>query len=116
MDRSGVIIPPTQVVPPSPRRPVAFGDHAPQARARAAPIVALAGAGGLTGRLLAAMLPQLARGRRVYCLDGGNLFDPWRLTELARAHGLDPEALLERVFVSRAYTCYQLLEAAQTIE
>lgn len=67
------------------------------------------------GRMLAAMLPRLRAGHRLYCVDGGNLFDPYQLTAAARARGLDPTALLERIFVSRAYTCHQLVAAVEEL-
>jgi hypothetical protein len=67
------------------------------------------------GRLLAALLPWLARGGRIYCLDGGNAFAPYKLAAAAAQAGLDPADVLERVFVSRAYTCHQLVEATETM-
>lgn len=66
---------------------------------------------GQAGHLVAALLPALAEGRPCYCLDGGNCFDPYVLTSQARRLGLNPKPLLERIFISRAYTCHQLLEA-----
>jgi hypothetical protein len=80
------------------------------ARAMALPVAA-----SDMGRLIAAFLPLLIQGRPLYCLDGGNCFDPYRLAELARRQGLDPAMILERVFVSRAYTCHQLVEGARTL-
>jgi hypothetical protein len=41
-------------------------------------------------------------------LDGGNTFDPYAISAIAQQYGLDPHATLERVFVSRAFTAYQL--------
>ena len=79
------------------------------------PIVALGLPGRQTGRLLADCMPLLCQGRNIYCLDGGNIFDPCRLAELARTVGLEPGPVLDRVFVSRAYTCHQLAEAADTL-
>ncbi|MEN6627745.1 MAG: hypothetical protein ABFD69_16080 [Candidatus Sumerlaeia bacterium] len=67
------------------------------------------------GRLLAAMLPRLAAGKRLYCVDGGNLFNPYQLATAARARGLDPAGLLERILVSRAYTCHQLVAAVEEL-
>lgn len=67
------------------------------------------------GRMLAAMLPRLRAGHRLYCIDGGNLFDPYKLTAAARSLGLDPMALLERILVSRAYTCHQLVAAVEEL-
>jgi hypothetical protein len=79
------------------------------------PLPALALPPSQAGRLLAALLPGLAEGRRCYCLDGGNCFNPYELAAQARRQGLAPTPLLERLFVSRAYTCHQLLEAATTM-
>ena len=41
-------------------------------------------------------------------LDGGNTFNPYAVSEAARQHDLDPRTTLERIFVSRAFTAYQL--------
>jgi len=79
------------------------------------PILSLRTQGPQTGRLLAAFFPLLERGGSVYCLDGANSFDPYRLTRLARKQGRPPEPLLERLFVSRAYTCHQLVGAVETM-
>lgn len=88
---------------------------APAAPAPPPPLPALAIPRGQTGRLLASLLPWLAQGHRCYCLDGGNGFNPYELAAQARRQALDPTPLLERIFVSRAYTCHQLLEAARTM-
>jgi hypothetical protein len=79
------------------------------------PTVALGLPGQQTGRLLADCMPLLRQGRNIYCLDGGNVFDPYQLAELARTAGLEPGQVLDRVFVSRAYTCHQLAEAADIL-
>ena len=79
------------------------------------PIVALGLPGRQTGRLLADCMPLLCQGRDIYCLDGGSIFDPGRLAGLARTVGLEPGPVLDRVFVSRAYTCHQLAAAADTL-
>lgn len=44
----------------------------------------------------------------VVFVDGANRVDPHYLARLARYRSLDPAAFLERAFVSRAFTCYQL--------
>ncbi|MCE5230519.1 hypothetical protein LLG95_13125 [bacterium] len=67
------------------------------------------------GRMVAAMLPRLQAGHRLYCVDGGNLFNPYPLTAAARSLALDPNALLERILVSRAYTCHQLVAAVEEL-
>jgi len=41
-------------------------------------------------------------------LDGGNTFDPYAISTIARQYGFDPQSVLERIFVSRAFTAYQL--------
>lgn len=46
-------------------------------------------------------------GHRVLYLDGANAFDPYIPARMAREAGLDPRAVLERLFVSRAFTCHQ---------
>jgi hypothetical protein len=79
------------------------------------PVALTLRAGQAHGRLLAGLLPWLARGGRIYCLDGGNVFDPCILAASAAQAGLDPNNVLERVFVSRAYTCHQFAEAVETM-
>ena len=44
----------------------------------------------------------------VIFVDGGNTFNPYLISTVAREFGLDPKSALERVFVSRAFTAYQL--------
>jgi hypothetical protein len=41
-------------------------------------------------------------------VDGGNTFDLYEVSYVAQRYGLDPKAVLERVFISRAFTAYQL--------
>jgi hypothetical protein len=41
-------------------------------------------------------------------VDGGNMFNPYLIAEIARSYGLDSRAVLEKVYVSRAFTAYQL--------
>jgi len=41
-------------------------------------------------------------------IDGGNSFNPYEISAIAREFGSDPRSALERVFVSRAFTAYQL--------
>ena len=44
----------------------------------------------------------------VVFVDGGNSFDPYLVAEIAHSHGLDSRAALEKIYVSRAFTAYQL--------
>jgi len=45
---------------------------------------------------------------KVIYLDGGNTFDPYSVSAIAREYGLEPRCVLENIFVSRAFTAYQL--------
>jgi hypothetical protein len=47
-------------------------------------------------------------GSSVIFVDGGNSFNPYLISDLARIHDLEPRATLERVYVSRAFTAHQL--------
>lgn len=44
----------------------------------------------------------------VVFIDGGNTFDPYAVSSTAREYGLEPKSVLEKIFVSRAFTAYQL--------
>ncbi|RJP21301.1 MAG: hypothetical protein C4520_09815 [Candidatus Abyssobacteria bacterium SURF_5] len=44
----------------------------------------------------------------VVFLDGGNSFNPYLISKLARRIGARPEELLSRVYISRAFTCHQM--------
>jgi len=45
---------------------------------------------------------------RVVFIDGGNTFDPYAVSAIAQEYGLEPKSVLERIFISRAFTAYQL--------
>ena len=45
--------------------------------------------------------------RAIY-IDGGNTFDPYAVSAIAREYGLEPKSVLENIFISRAFTAYQL--------
>jgi hypothetical protein len=44
----------------------------------------------------------------VLFVDGGNSFNPYLVAELSRSHGVDARATLQNIYVSRAFTAYQL--------
>ena len=46
-------------------------------------------------------------------LDGANCFDPFQVAELSRRLGHDPRDRLQRIFVSRAFTCHQMISLMQ---
>ena len=50
----------------------------------------------------------------VFYIDTEDTFRPERITQMARGHGLDPEKVLERIYVARAYnTAHQMLLAEE---
>ncbi|MCW3977476.1 MAG: hypothetical protein NWE77_06045 [Candidatus Bathyarchaeota archaeon] len=74
----------------------------------------------LVGRSLGAMVSFLLSVRcqlpfregglnsRAVYVDGGNTFDLYAVSAMARECGLEPRSVLERISVSRAFTAYQL--------
>jgi len=44
----------------------------------------------------------------VVFVDGGNSFRLYDVSTIAQSHELDPRSVLERIFISRAFTAYQL--------
>lgn len=49
-------------------------------------------------------------GYAVWVLDGANSFNAYVVAKLARRWGYAPEPILERIKLSRAFTCYQMKE------
>jgi hypothetical protein len=47
-------------------------------------------------------------GPSVVFVDGGNCFDPYLISENARLQGQEPEETLKNIWISRAFTSYQL--------
>ena len=47
-------------------------------------------------------------GSNVVFIDGGNTFRLYKIARLAQLHHLNPRQALERIFISRAFTAYQL--------
>ncbi len=47
-------------------------------------------------------------GSKVVFIDGGNTFRLYNIARLAQLHHLDPAETLKRIFISRAFTAYQL--------
>lgn len=47
-------------------------------------------------------------GSPVIWLDGGNTFNLYGITEYSKGLGLDPERVLKSIYLSRAFTCYQM--------
>ncbi len=62
-------------------------------------------------RSLLAMLTVVAvRGQALRVFDGGNRFDGYFTARLSRRLSAHPHAVLERIRLSRAFTCFQLAE------
>ncbi|MFQ5724559.1 MAG: hypothetical protein ACE5G6_08690, partial [Terriglobia bacterium] len=55
----------------------------------------------------------LLRGEAVLFLDAANCFNPYRLVAFANQCRRPPREFLERVRVSRAFTCFQLAELVE---
>jgi len=47
-------------------------------------------------------------GSNVIFIDGGNTFRLYKITRLAQLHQLNPKEVLDHIFISRAFTAYQL--------
>jgi hypothetical protein len=47
-------------------------------------------------------------GRMVLYVDGANAFDPYILSGLAKEAGQPPKAVMQRLLLTRAFTCHQL--------
>ena len=47
-------------------------------------------------------------GSNVVFIEGGNTFRLYKITRLAQIHQLNPRQVLEHIFISRAFTAYQL--------
>jgi len=53
--------------------------------------------------------PQLGGlGSNVVFVDGGNTFRLYQVARLAKLHQFDPKQALERIYISRAFTAYQM--------
>ncbi len=61
---------------------------------------------------LRAQLPEELGGLagRAYFLDGGNSFDVYQFTSMAREHQLDLDSALNKLVITRAFTAYELLQ------
>jgi hypothetical protein len=76
----------------------------------------LHGTGSVFRMSLAAAAHVLLNGMPVTLVDGTNRFDAYYLAEFARKHAgtdrdgrrMTPDDLLDNIFISRAFTCYQM--------
>ncbi|MBN2554889.1 MAG: hypothetical protein JXA97_03030 [Anaerolineales bacterium] len=63
-----------------------------------------------TRALLTLVAALAGRGYAPRIYDGGNRFDGYYIARLARRVSVRPQELLERIRLSRAFTCFQLAE------
>lgn len=63
-----------------------------------------------TRALLTLVTALAAKGSRPRVYDGGNRFDGYYIARLARRISAHPQTILERIHLSRAFTCFQLAE------
>ncbi|MEM3551345.1 MAG: hypothetical protein QXN87_09155 [Candidatus Bathyarchaeia archaeon] len=56
------------------------------------------------------IMPPASRGlgSPVVFVDGGNSFNPYLVADFARRYGFEPCGVLKKIYVSRAFTAYQL--------
>ena len=67
-----------------------------------------------TSEVLGGLAPGLlAAGSSLFCVDGGNSFDPYAFSTFARRAAREERDLLRRVRVTRAFTIHQLEAAAR---
>jgi hypothetical protein len=62
---------------------------------------------------LLVLAAQLALQGQVYVLDGGNWFNPQQVARVVRQKTLHTTAILKRIQVARAFTCFQMAELIQ---
>jgi hypothetical protein len=53
----------------------------------------------------------MMNGKSIAVVDGCNQFDVHSLSRFARRHRIDPTEFLNRIFISRGFTCYQMEQA-----
>ncbi len=58
--------------------------------------------------VLAGVARLLTEERVIYCADACNRFDAYRFSHWARCMALDPQEVLSRIYLSRAFTIHQL--------
>lgn len=62
----------------------------------------------VTPLILGGLAPLVLAGGKLLCVDAGNAFDPCAFSVQARRRGVEPEAVLDRILVTRAFTIHQL--------
>ena len=78
-------------------------------------IALLCGADIPSGLIFKPIAQLAGLGRPMYVVDGDNSFRSYRIARYAREMTLDPRRALAQVQVSRAFTCYQLVEIMERL-
>lgn len=60
------------------------------------------------GPVVAAAIQPVLEGGTIVVVDGGNMFDPYVISRMARMLGVSPRSVLSRFYVSRGFSCYQV--------
>ncbi len=60
------------------------------------------------------LIAELALRGPVTVLDGGNCFPAYRIAQLIRRQSLQVDAISKRIFVRRAFTCYQTVHLLES--
>lgn len=81
--------------------------------ARAPVCLTVQAARSVTPQILGGLAPLVLAGGALLCVDAGNCFDPCAFSVQARRRGVDPEAVLDRILVTRAFTIHQLEAVVQ---
>lgn len=76
----------------------------------------IAGDASIHRLLLASLLLRLPRTIPLLILDGGNVFEGFFLTRLAKMLGRSPRPLLSRMKIARTFTAYQTENAILSLE
>jgi hypothetical protein len=58
---------------------------------------------------VSALIAELALHGSLTVLDGGNRFQPYRVVQLLRQKTAQIDSVAKRLFIRRAFTCYQML-------
>jgi hypothetical protein len=69
----------------------------------------------MTGVLMTGLASHLIEGGVAYCIDTNNSFDQRPVVERLALHVADARVPLGRLFLSRAFTCHQLVTAVETM-
>jgi hypothetical protein len=57
-----------------------------------------------------------ATGRTINIIDAGNMFDAYYVSKKIRQNGNNPSEVLKNIFLSRAFTCFQVVELVEAFQ